>query len=77
MNDGKAQTHVGRGPSFRTLVAAFVIASSVLLIIPMWGVYGVLLPEDGGHAHGAEELVSRRIACRMVRCARRTASRSL
>jgi heme/copper-type cytochrome/quinol oxidase subunit 2 len=40
------------------LVAAFVIASSVLLIIPMWWAYGVLLPEDGGHAHGAEELVS-------------------
>lgn len=40
------------------LVAAFVIAFSVLLIIPMWWAYGVLLPEDGGHAHGAEELVS-------------------
>jgi heme/copper-type cytochrome/quinol oxidase subunit 2 len=58
MNDVKAQAHVGRRPALITLVAAFVIASSVLLIIPMWGVYGVLLPEDGGHSHGAEELVS-------------------
>jgi heme/copper-type cytochrome/quinol oxidase subunit 2 len=58
MNDAKAHAHVGRRPALITLVAAFFIASSVLLIIPMWGVYGVLLPEDGGHAHGAEELVS-------------------
>ncbi len=36
------------------LVAAFVIAFSVLLIIPMWAVYGVLFPKEGGHgAHGA------------------------
>ena len=41
------------------LVAAFVVAFSVLLIIPMWWAYGVLLPKDGGHAHGDEELVSR------------------
>ena len=40
------------------LAAAFLIACSVLLIIPMWWAYGVLLPEDGGHAHGAEELAS-------------------
>jgi heme/copper-type cytochrome/quinol oxidase subunit 2 len=38
------------------LIAAFVIASSVLLIIPMWWAYGVLLPEDGGHAHAGEML---------------------
>ncbi len=40
------------------LIAAFVVAFSVLLIIPMWWVYGVLLPHDGGHAHGAETIVS-------------------
>src|SRR5512134_974556 len=40
------------------LTAAFVIAFSVLLIIPMWWAYGVLLPEDGGHAHGAEATAS-------------------
>jgi heme/copper-type cytochrome/quinol oxidase subunit 2 len=40
------------------LVAAFVIAFSVLLIIPLWAIYGVLLPHDGhGHAHGVEETV--------------------
>jgi heme/copper-type cytochrome/quinol oxidase subunit 2 len=40
------------------LIAAFVIAFSVLLIIPMWAVYGVLLPEDGGgHAHGGAETI--------------------
>jgi heme/copper-type cytochrome/quinol oxidase subunit 2 len=37
------------------LVAAFVIAFSVLLIIPMWAFYGVLLPEHGGHAHAGDE----------------------
>lgn len=31
------------------LVAAFIIAFSVLLIIPLWAVYGVLLPEEAGH----------------------------
>lgn len=40
------------------LIAAFVMAFSVLLIIPMWWAYGVLLPHDGGHAHGAEATVS-------------------
>jgi heme/copper-type cytochrome/quinol oxidase subunit 2 len=41
------------------LVAAFVIAFSVLLIIPMWAAYGVLFPkESGGHSHGAGESVS-------------------
>ena len=40
------------------LTAAFVIAFSVLLIIPMWWAYGVLLPDDGSHAHGAEAIAS-------------------
>jgi cytochrome c oxidase subunit 2 len=41
------------------LVAAFVIAFSVLLIIPMWAAYGVLFPkESGGHSHGTGEPVS-------------------
>lgn len=40
------------------LMAAFVMAFSVLLIIPMWWAYGVLLPDDGGHAHGAKATVS-------------------
>ena len=40
------------------LIAAFVVAFSVLLIIPMWWAYDVLLPHDGGHAHGAETKVS-------------------
>ncbi len=39
------------------LVVAFIIALSVLLIIPLWAVYGVLLPGEGGHAHGAGEMV--------------------
>jgi len=40
------------------LVAAFVVAFSVLLIIPMWAVYGVLFPKEGGHgAHGAGEIL--------------------
>jgi len=34
------------------LVAAFVVALSVLLIIPMWAAYGVLFPKEGGHGHG-------------------------
>jgi cytochrome c oxidase subunit II len=42
------------------LWAAFVIAFSVLLIIPMWAVYGVLLPDEGGHghAHGGGETIT-------------------
>ena len=41
------------------LVAAFVIAFSVLLIIPMWAAYGVMFPkEGGGHAHGAGEALA-------------------
>lgn len=41
------------------LVAAFVIAFSVLLIIPMWAAYGVMFPkEGGGHAHGAGETLA-------------------
>jgi len=41
------------------LVAAFVIAFSVLLIIPMWSAYGVMFPkEGGGHAHGAGEALA-------------------
>src|SRR3989337_4371090 len=41
------------------LVAAFVIAFSVLLIIPMWAFYGVMFPkEGGGHAHGAGETLA-------------------
>ena len=41
------------------LVAAFVIAFSVLLVIPMWAAYGVLFPKEGGHgAHGAGEMVT-------------------
>src|SRR5512145_396804 len=53
--DGKAQ--VG---SNAYLVAAFAIAFSVLLIIPMWAYYGVLLPSESGHghAHGGEEAMS-------------------
>src|SRR3972149_10929420 len=40
------------------LVAAFVIAFSVLLVIPMWAAYGVLFPKEGGHApHGAGEIL--------------------
>ncbi len=40
------------------LVAGFVIAFSVLLIIPMWAAYGVLFPKEGDHgAHGAGEMV--------------------
>jgi len=40
------------------LVAAFVIAFSVLLIIPMWAAYGVLFPKEGGHGpHGAGEML--------------------
>ena len=36
------------------LVTAFIIAFAVLLVIPLWAVYGVLLPEEAGHAHGGE-----------------------
>lgn len=39
------------------LVAAFSIACSVLLIIGLWAVFGVLLPSEGGHAHGPGEMV--------------------
>jgi heme/copper-type cytochrome/quinol oxidase subunit 2 len=41
------------------LVAAFVIAFSVLLVIPMWAAYGVLFPKGGGEhaAHSGGELV--------------------
>lgn len=39
------------------LVVAFGIACSVLLVIVMWAVYGVLLPQEGGHAHSAGEMV--------------------
>lgn len=34
------------------LVTAFVIAFSVLLVIPLWAAFGVLLPEEGGHGGG-------------------------
>ncbi len=40
------------------LVSAFIIAFSVLLVIPMWGVYGMLSPEEGGHAHGGEMVMA-------------------
>ncbi len=36
------------------LVTAFIIAFSVLLVIALWAVYGVLLPEEAGHAHSGE-----------------------
>ena len=41
------------------LVASFVIAFSVLLVIPMWAAYGVLFPKGGGEhgAHGAGEML--------------------
>lgn len=57
MNERKTQTAIG---SNAYLVAAFAIAFSVLLIIPMWAYYGVLLPSEGahGHAHGGEEAMS-------------------
>lgn len=42
----------------RYLTAAFVVAGSVLLIIPLWAIFGVLLPEEGaGHAHGGGDMV--------------------
>ena len=42
----------------RYLTAAFIIAVSVLLIIPLWAIFGVLLPEEGGgHAHGSGDMV--------------------
>ncbi len=40
------------------LVVAFIIAFSVLLVIPLWAVYGVLLPEEGGHAHAGEMVMA-------------------
>ncbi|MEE8413028.1 MAG: hypothetical protein V3R96_00610 [Dehalococcoidales bacterium] len=39
------------------LVAAFAVACSVLLMIVLWAVYGVLLPDEGGHAHSAGEMI--------------------
>ncbi len=36
------------------LVTAFIIAFSVLLVIGLWAIYGVLLPEEAGQAHGGE-----------------------
>ncbi len=44
--------------SKKYLILAFIIAFSVLLVIPMWGVYGVLNPEEGGHAHGGEMVMA-------------------
>ena len=57
MNDPSARAEA-RSNAY--LVAAFVIAFSVLLIIPMWAYYGVLLPDEGGHGHGhgGEETLS-------------------
>ncbi len=34
------------------LVVAFIIAFSVLLMIPLWAAYGMLSPEEGGHGGG-------------------------
>ncbi len=39
------------------LVTAFIIAFSVLLIIPLWAAYGVLLPEEHG-GHGGEMVMA-------------------
>jgi heme/copper-type cytochrome/quinol oxidase subunit 2 len=39
------------------LVVAFIIAFSVLLIIPLWAIYGVLLPEEHG-GHGGEMVMA-------------------
>ena len=39
------------------LVVAFIIAFSVLLVIPLWAVYGVLLPEEHG-GHGGEMVMA-------------------
>jgi len=63
MNDVKAQADgiPAKSPasSHSYLVAAFVIAFSVLLIIPMWAAYGALFPrENGGHSHGAGETLA-------------------
>jgi heme/copper-type cytochrome/quinol oxidase subunit 2 len=57
MNQLEGKDQVG---SNAYLAAAFAIAFSVLLIIPMWAYYGVLLPSEGGHghAHGGEEAMS-------------------
>lgn len=35
------------------LATAFIIAFSVLLFLPVWAAYGVLIPESGGHHSGA------------------------
>ena len=48
MNQVEGKAQVG---SNAYLVAAFAIAFSVLLIIPMWAYYGVLLPSESGHGH--------------------------
>jgi heme/copper-type cytochrome/quinol oxidase subunit 2 len=57
MNQLEGKDQVG---SNAYLLAAFAIAFSVLLIIPMWAYYGVLLPSEGshGHSHGGEEAMS-------------------
>ena len=39
------------------LVVAFIIAFSVLLVIPLWAIYGVLLPEEHG-GHGGEMVMA-------------------
>ncbi len=39
------------------LVVAFIIAFSVLLVIPLWAVYGALLPEEHG-GHGGEMVMA-------------------
>jgi cytochrome c oxidase subunit 2 len=37
------------------LIGGFTVACSVLLFIPFWHGYGVLIPEEGGgHSHGGE-----------------------
>lgn len=34
------------------LATAFIVAFSVLLFLPVWAAYGVLIPESGGHHSG-------------------------
>ena len=59
MKDVNVRADVDRGRALKTLVAAFVVAFSVLLIIPMWAAYGVMFPgEGGGHSHGAGEVIT-------------------
>ena len=63
MNDIKPQVEPAKGRILKSsssyLLAAFVIAFSVLLIIPMWAAYGVMFPkEGGGHAHGGGETLT-------------------